>query len=531
MRPPLSRSPVPVLLALTCWLLLPTLLAPALVPNIGSRVGSLAFALWIFALPLVVLGGARKLFLFWLPAGLLAPLQAYLIYFFHSVPGDAVTASALSVSLAQMIELLTGFGWLPLLLPLCWALYIMLLRRIDPRLALSVEARKALAAALLMYAMLGLYNQQMLAHIVHLPPWFEESLTATTYPASVVRSLASVLDGRWRTPRQTGALHASAPKTPLVVILVIGESVRADHLRLNGYARNTTPELGQSGAALLTFSDVASTANYTYAAVPNIVSGEIGAHTVTLVSLFHQAGFRTAWFSNQDSGLFQPHADISNFSDTEWYQGFRQDTEMLPLLAACMKQCGERQLIVLHMYGSHFPYDARYLSRDRVFKPVFSDAGFPTAAPRFKRELINSYDNTLLAADRFLASVIAQAQAAEKPAIMLFTSDHGENLYDDERQLFMHLGAQPTRADIMVPMLLWANQAYRTAQPAKMAALSARRATPISHRAIMPTLLDLADISYAGKDPARSLASDAFRPVPRAAQAATGLTVDVATLR
>jgi glucan phosphoethanolaminetransferase (alkaline phosphatase superfamily) len=193
----------------------------------------------------------------------------------------------------------------------------------------------------------------------------------------------------------------------------------------------------------------------------------------------------------------------------------RQDTDLLPMLASCIKQCGKRQLIVLHMYGSHFPYDERYGKRDRMFEPIFRDVGLSAPALRFKRELINSYDNSLRVTDRFLASVIAHAAAADKPAIVLFTSDHGENLYDDERDMFMHAGPHPTRRDTMVPLLFWANDAYMKAQSGKIAAMRTRIAAPVSHLAVMPTLLDLAGITYDGKDPALSLASDRFQPVKR----------------
>jgi glucan phosphoethanolaminetransferase (alkaline phosphatase superfamily) len=318
-----------------------------------------------------------------------------------------------------------------------------------------------------------------------------------------------------------------APAAPQVVILVIGESVRPDHLGINGYSRHTTPELAKIGPGLMSFSDVASTANYTAGAVPNLVRRAVAGGNASLVSVFREAGFRTAWFSNQQSDIFNPQSDLSDFSDTEWHQGFRQDLDLLPLLDSCLKQCGARQLIVLHMYGSHFPYDARYVRRDQVFMPIFRDVGFSTAAPQFKRELINSYDNTLLAADRFLAGVIARAKASAKPAVVLYTSDHGENLYDDERQLFMHIGPHPSRADTMVPMLFWANDAYAGAQAGKIAAMRAQLGAPVNHLAVMPTLLDLAGIAYDGKDPAQSLASGRFRPLRRTVEATNGRAIEV----
>lgn len=520
---------------LACWLMLPTLAAAWLELRAGAGaalvLSTLAFALWLFALPLVFLGTARRMFLFWTPIGFLVPLQCYLIYFFGGVPGDAVTSSALHLSLGQTLELFDGFGLLALILPFAWAAYVILLRRVAPNLALSTGGRKGLAALLLTYAMIGMHGDQTLKRYVTMPPLFTEATASATYPAGTVLSLARVLKTEAVASQPMRSLHATAPASPLVVILVIGESVRPDHLGINGYARNTTPELARIGSDLMSFSDVASTANYTAGAVPNIVRRQLEGGNVSLVSVFREAGFRTAWFSNQQSDIFLPQADLSDFSDAEWHQGLRQDEDLLPLLRSCLQQCGQRQFIVLHMYGSHFPYDARYQRRDQQFSPIFRDTGFAAAAPRFKESLINSYDNTLLAADRFLAAVIASAGAASKPAVVLYTSDHGENLYDDERQLFMHIGPHPSRADTMVPMLFWANDAYRQAEPAKIASVRATLHSPLNHLAIMPTLLDLGGVTYDGKDPAQSLASSRFKPVTRRVAAAGGAGIEVDSLR
>jgi glucan phosphoethanolaminetransferase (alkaline phosphatase superfamily) len=202
------KRAIPAILAF--WLLLPTIAGvwtamPG--PGADSRaIAVIVLAIWVFALPLVLLGSARRLFLFWLPVALLAPLQCYLVYFFGSMPGDAVTASTLHVSLAQAIELVGGFGWLALLLPVSWAAYLLLWRQVDPSLRLSVNARKGLAAGLLMYAMVGLQSEQTLAHYIAAPALFNEAIASATYPAGTALSLARVFKSehctRWRQRRR-----------------------------------------------------------------------------------------------------------------------------------------------------------------------------------------------------------------------------------------------------------------------------------------------------------------------------------------
>jgi glucan phosphoethanolaminetransferase (alkaline phosphatase superfamily) len=519
---------------LACWLLLPTLAglwAGRHAPEAAfSMVGVAMLAIAVLATPLVLLGSARRLFLFWLPAGLLAPLQLYLIYFFGSVPGDALTKAALQMGGAETLELLTGFGPLVLLLPLSWIAYLLLWRRVDPALRLSSNARKTLAAAVLTYAAVGLLSEQELGRYVTIPPLFNLALASSTYPAGNVVSLLRVRDAEAAGSVASMRVHAAAPGEPQLVILVIGETVRPDHLGINGYARNTTPQLARLGPALLSFSNVASTTNHTAGAVPNLVRRQVAGGDISLVSVFREAGFYTGWFSNQQRTVYEPQADLMDFSQAGWHEKMRQDTDLLPLLAACIKQCGARQFIVLHMYGSHYPYDERYGRRDQQFEPVLRDAG-SSVSPRYKRELINSYDNTLLGTDRFLAAVIAHAAAAGKPAVVLFTSDHGENLFDDERQMVLHAGPNPTRSDTLVPLLFWTNDAFARANAAKIAAMRTQLAAPLNHLAVMPTLLDLAGISYDGKSATQSLASASFQPIKRVVEGSDHASVAFDTLR
>lgn len=523
-----SRGQILLVAPLVAALLAPTLLAQWLLLRSGGEplqtLFALAFAAWVLALPVLMLGSTRRALLFWLPAGLLAPLQCYLILFFGGVPGDAVTASALHVSRMELAEVLSGFGLLPLLLPLCWLVYWQLWRRLAPHPVLRAAQRKRLAATLLTCALLGLGIGRAVSGAATSLSGF--AVISSTFPASTVLSAARVLAADHEL--QPDTFGARAPATPLTVVLVIGESVRADHLGLLGYARDTTPLLAGTRENLLLFRDMATTANYTYAAVPNIVRRKIGAHTASLVSLFQEAGFHTAWFSSQERSLFEPHADLSEFADAP---GTRPDSVLLPAFADCLRRCGPRQFIVLHMYGSHFPYDARYTANDRRFTPTFSDASSPIVGPRYRQELVNSYDNTLLALDRFLAESVRLALDGERPAVVLYTSDHGENLGDDERQFFMHIGPQPTRAETMVPLLVWTNAAYRAQAQDKMDTLRRHLNMPLNHLTVFPTLLDLASVRFPGFDASESVASPSFAPRPRVVSVVHGPLTLVEQLR
>ena len=79
---------------------------------------------------------------------------------------------------------------------------------------------------------------------------------------------------------------------------------------------------------------------------------------------------------------------------------------------------------------------------------------------------------------------------------MLYTSDHGENLFDDSRRLFLHASPRASIYELHVPFLLWLSDTYITAYPDNAAAVSAnRRKRAESSVTTFHTILQLAGIN------------------------------------
>ncbi len=523
---------------LATWLLAPTGVAmwvSRMESGGWSVLGSAVFTVAILLAPLPLVGSARRLFLFWLPAGFAAPAYIYFTLFFHGVPGDGLMLSLLNTNVLEAREMLSGFGAITLALPLAWVCYALMAARLPGGPVLGAARRKQILAALLLYAFACVGALAWVGAsdwaARGLPELASERERAISYPWGPAAALARAADALWNdADSDWQTVGATAPPDELLVVLVISESLRPDHLGINGYPRDTTPELAKLGNELLSFSDMASTANYTVGAVPNIIGRREGPGRVSLVSVFKEAGFRTAWISNQDK-VIDPFADVTRFMETDWSTGIRHDSVLLPQLAECLQHCGSRKFITLHLMGSHFPYDARYGPSERKFTPTFAGREKKGVAERNKAELINSYDNTIVATDKLLGTVIAMARKSGKPALVIVTADHGENLYDDERKLVLHSGPKPSRADTIVPLLVWANDAYRHNKGDKLATLASHRAAPLSHLDIMPTVLDLAGVAYKGKKPEESFASPLFKPRKRLVLPPNGEPVDAALLR
>lgn len=304
-----------------------------------------------------------------------------------------------------------------------------------------------------------------------------------------------------------GASDTHANDGREVYVLVVGETARADNWQLNGYFRNTTPELvGMSG--LTSFRRAFSQSNTTHKSVPMLLSS-VNAYSFndsinevkSILSAFKEAGYHTAFISNQRRNhsyidFFGGEADtcifVKEMSEGSEKSGPFYDSDLLPLLDEMLNRNYRRQFIVLHTYGSHFNYADRYPRECAVFKP-----DHPLEAIEANHEkLINSYDNTILYTSRLLRDIIGRLDDAGICSAMLYTSDHGEDIFDDERNLFLHASPIPSYFQIHVPFIVWMSDSYRSTYPdaARNVVANARKLVSTSD-AFFHTALDISGIS------------------------------------
>ena len=311
-----------------------------------------------------------------------------------------------------------------------------------------------------------------------------------------------------------------------VYVLVIGETCRANNWSLFGYDRETTPRLSRR-SGLTAFRDVLSESNTTHKSVPlmmtplNAEEFDSLNYTKSVITAFKEAGFSTAAFSNQERNhsyidRFLEEADTTLFikEDPRFTAGGApQDERLLDCLDGVLANRNTRQLIVLHTYGSHFNYADRYLPLFSFFRPTDN----MEAVPSNRASLVNAYDNSIRSTDAFLDDVIARLDALPGVAAsVIFTSDHGEDIYDDRRELFLHASPCPSIYQIYVPLLAWTSDTFRSLFPEKTEALRTNADRPVSSsNAVFHTLLDLAGIEAGRLDLRRSVASRSFTPHPR----------------
>lgn len=303
-------------------------------------------------------------------------------------------------------------------------------------------------------------------------------------------------------------IPATCQTDSLTVVVILGESLRADHLPMNGYHRNTTPLLSAT-PNVISLPNLSGPYAYTHQSVPYILTRadslnfKLAETEPGFNALYRKAGYRTAWISNQDDNqyysYFIQHSDtIIHNGNTKSLWGYDSwlDSELLPHIDNVLVQRAPRQLLVLHTIGSHWWYPSHYERSDVRFQP---DADSRVFNELTDNQVINSYDNTIIASDRFWHEVISRLR--NRRAVVLYISDHGESLGEEGRH--MHNNGSP---ECLRPAgFVWMSNRYIADFPAKAAALRSNAALPHDLDVIFHTALSLGDVNTPVLDRSKSL--------------------------
>ena len=309
-----------------------------------------------------------------------------------------------------------------------------------------------------------------------------------------------------------------------VYVMVVGETSRALNWQLYGYERETNPLLSRQ-TGLIAFPKVLTESNTTHKSVPMLMSDATACnydsiyHQKGIITAFKEAGFRTAFFSNQRYNhsfidFFGMEADTYDFikEDSVSSTYNPSDDELLKLVEQELAKGATKQFIVLHTYGSHFNYRERYPSEDAFFTP-----DYPMEAERkYRDNLVNAYDNSIRYTDDFLSRLIRMLEKQQVDAAMLYTSDHGEDIFDDSRHLFLHASPVPSYYQLHVPFLIWMSDDYRETYPERWnTAIENKDKNVSSSSSFFPTMLSLGGIETPYRDDSQAVTASHYVLKPR----------------
>lgn len=329
---------------------------------------------------------------------------------------------------------------------------------------------------------------------------------------------------------------------PEVYVMVVGETARAHNFSLYGYPRDTNPLLSKT-QGIKAFPNVTTQSNTTHKSVPMLLSAASAEdferlfHEKGILAAFKEAGFHTVFISNQLPNhsfidFLGEQADEHYFLKTEdASQGNHYDEDLLQKLDEILSEADasssahyryRKFFVVLHTYGSHFNYQERYPRSFAYFKPDSRSE----AKPENRQDLLNAYDNTIRYTDYILHGIIERLQKWEgiqtktdgvygQPiSAMLYTSDHGENIFDDDRHLFLHAAPKASDYELHVPFIIWTSEGFSKQYPDILKALGENRSKQVqSSLSAFHTMLGIGGIQTHYRQDEYSVASDKYHPV------------------
>jgi arylsulfatase A-like enzyme/ribosomal protein L7/L12 len=262
--------------------------------------------------------------------------------------------------------------------------------------------------------------------------------------------------------------HAPPPDTRPDLVLVVIDTLRADHLSTWGYDRPTSPGIDALGASGAVFLDDTSQSSWT---LPSVASIQIGRHLFvnaqrlpdgvpSLAERLEAAGYETLAF------LGNPAISPAGGYD-RGYSAFvgRETTGNVtwdaPELHAALKDWmaqhprGDKpRFFYLHFMDPHYPYEPKSLDSlpgtaripdDTIKvwtqKALLAGAGTPLhdsfdTDRKYILSEIDAYDREIAIADRELGSILTELRAASGAAghelFVVLGADHGEMLWDHE---------------------------------------------------------------------------------------------------
>lgn len=300
-----------------------------------------------------------------------------------------------------------------------------------------------------------------------------------------------------------------------LVILVVGETARADHFSLNGYARETNPLLARE--KLLSFTNVWACGTSTAVSVPCMFSlydhadynKQKAAHTENLLDVLQRAGVYVSWLDNNSDSkgvaLRVPYESYKSPDKNSVCDSECRDVGMLKNLQSYIDRHAEGDIfIVLHQMGNHGPaYYKRYPQQFERFTPVCETNELSECE---RSAIDNAYDNAILYTDYFLSRVIdlLKHNSEEFEAAMFYVSDHGESL--GENHLFLHGLPEMLAPDEQkrVPMIFWFSESFLE-DGVSVDQLRPLLDASYSHDNVFHTVLGLFEVETSAYDPRKDL--------------------------
>ena len=290
-----------------------------------------------------------------------------------------------------------------------------------------------------------------------------------------------------------------------IVVIVVGETARAENFTLDGYVRETNPRLSKED--IINFPNTHSCGTATAASLPCMFSNlkrsrfsdSDAKQNENLLDVLTHAGVNILWKDNNSGckGVCQrvttENTEILKIPDL-CAEGECFDEVMLLGLQSYFDKIENNTVIVLHQKGSHGPaYYKRHPEGFKVFTPECTNDQVQDCP---QADIINAYDNTILYTDYFLAEVIGllKSNAGKYNTALFYMSDHGESL--GENGIYLHglpYSFAPEEQK-HIPFILWLSKDFSDSFGLDTECIKRQRNADYSHDNLFHSVLGMLDI-------------------------------------
>ena len=323
-----------------------------------------------------------------------------------------------------------------------------------------------------------------------------------------------------------GMTHNTTVNEPLKVVIILGESARADFMSAYGYERPTTPwldSISQKSKDLVLFNDVCSSASSTILSCQRIFTywnnaqGKEWYDFPDLTNTLAHCGYYTQWITNQKvSDMYAVEKSIASSAHdihasnkiTDFYQD-PYDESLLPELERYdgLKNTTKKDnnsLTIIHLMGSHMSYKQRYPKTFDFFKAKDMKECLTDDAKSQKA----AYLNTLRYTDYLLEKMIKHYSSQR--ALVFYFSDHGEMIDEpQQRGIFCH-SINVDHPTVDVPFFVYASPQLRKEHPELWERIKKAQFRPISTAWFTNSLTSLLGIHTKYNDERYNFFSDKF---------------------
>ncbi len=320
------------------------------------------------------------------------------------------------------------------------------------------------------------------------------------------------------------------PERPEHIVLIVIDTLRADHLSVFGYARPTSPNIDRLARNGVLFKRAISQSSFTSPSMVSLMTGQyiakeratIPSELPTLAEAFQRSGWKTGGFSANP--VVSPQNGFQRGFDV--FAAIEEHGSNAPVEAFIESNKGERTFTYFHINEPHDEYvappgkrawreAASYLPGDRsdYYLEISTKLGLSDLQSDVRRvqEEIGGYDDEVRYADERVAALLAvyERLGLMNDTLVVLTADHGEGLWEQvalmsgQRGSKLRAGEKPTLLNTLMPT--HGNQVHQSLVhvPLVICGPGIPRGmpvnTPVENVDLFPTLLELANVATPGR--------------------------------